>query len=214
MKTRPPSHHRTCRRVRRTARAFTLIELLLVVTVMAILLTLASVSVSHVVAGQQLSSSTMRFTNDLAYAAQLASRENRLIGVRFLKLPEASDPESAQQYRAWQFLAPDRTTGKWRPLDEPHRLDASTIMMEHDIYSTMVHVTPLATAADVDDKDTTPPLFAFKPEGGTTLPKVTTAPKWCVTLALAADLERTPGILPANFRTLVLNAHTGAIIEY
>jgi uncharacterized protein (TIGR02596 family) len=196
------------------ARAFTLIELLLVVTIMAVLLTLASLSVSHVVAGQQLSSSTMRFTNDLAYAAQLASRENRLIGIRFLKLPEETDPEGPQQYRAWQFLAPDRTTGKWRPLDEPHRLDTSTVMVEHDIYSTVVHVTPLATADDVDDEDTTPPLFAFKPEGGTTLPKVATAPKWCVTLALAADLERTPGRLPANFRTLVLNAHTGAITEY
>ena len=181
---------------------------------MAILLTLATTSVSHVIAAQQLSSSTMRFTNDLAYAAQLAARENRLIGVRFLKLPEDSDPGATGQYRAWQFLAPDRTTGRWRPLDDPRRLDPSTIMMEHDIYSTLQHVTPIATAADVDDENTTPPLFAFKPGGGTTLPKVTTAPKWCITLALATDLERTPGRLPANFRTLVLNAHTGAITEY
>lgn len=201
-------------RASRRALAFTLIELLLVVTIMAVLLTLASLSVSHVVAGQQLSSSTMRFTNDLAYAAQLASRENRLIGIRLLKLPEETDPEGPEQYRAWQFLAPDRTTGKWRPLDEPHRLDTSTVMMESDIYSTVMHVTPIATSDDVDDEDTTPPLFAFKPEGGTTLPKVITAPKWCITLALAADLERTPGRLPANFRTLVLNAHTGAITEY
>jgi uncharacterized protein (TIGR02596 family) len=66
----------------------------------------------------------------------------------------------------------------------------------------------------VEDENTTPPLFAFKPDGGTTLPKVSTAPKWCVTLALASDLNRTPGQLPANFRTLVLNPHTGALTEY
>lgn len=184
------------------------------VTIMAVLLTLATVSVGHVVAAQQLSSSTMRFTNELAYAAQLAARENRLIGVRFLKIGAEVDPSAAEQYRAWQLVAPDRTTGLWRPLGEPHRLDATTVMMAHDIYSTLLHVTPLATAGEVDDSDTTPPVFAFKPAGGTTLPKATTAPKWCVTLALAADLERTPGRLPANFRTLVLNAHTGAITEY
>ncbi|MEZ0273602.1 MAG: Verru_Chthon cassette protein D [Roseimicrobium sp.] len=213
MKTRL-ALHRACARARRPARAFTLIELLLVVTIMAALLTLASVSVSHVVAGQQLSSSTMRFTNDLAYGAQLAARENRLIGIRFVKLPDESDPDGAKQYRAWQFLARDRTTGKWRPLDAPHRLDPSTIMVERDIYSTLLHVTAIATPDEVDDEDTTPPIFAFKPEGGTTLPKVTTAPKWCVTLALASDLSRAPGQLPANFRTIVLNSHTAAITEY
>ncbi|RBP38149.1 uncharacterized protein (TIGR02596 family) [Roseimicrobium gellanilyticum] len=181
---------------------------------MAILLTLATTSVSHVIAAQQLSSSTMRFSNDLAYAAQLAARENRLVGIRFLKLPDESDPGAAEEYRAWQLLAPDRTTGKWRPLGEAYRLDPSTVMMTHDIYSTLLHVTSLANPGDVDDEDTTPPLFAFKPNGGTTLPKFASAPKWCVTLALSGDVERTPGRLPANFRTLVLNAHTGAIAEY
>jgi uncharacterized protein (TIGR02596 family) len=188
--------------------------MLLVVTIMAVLLALASVSVSNVVSAQQLTSSTMRFTNELAYASQLASRENRLIGVRFLKLPDESDPSAAEEYRAWQLMAPDRLTGKWRPLGEPHRLDASTMMMDHDIYSTLLHVSSLVGADDVDDENTTPPLFAFKPEGGTTLPKVATAPKWCVTLALTSDLSRTPGQLPANFRTVVLNAHTGAVTEY
>lgn len=187
---------------------------MLVVTIMGVLLVLATVSVGHVVAAQQLSSSSMRLTNELAYAAQLAAKENRLIGIRFLKLPDESDLGAAEQYRAWQLLAPDRTTGKWRPLGEAQRLDASTVMMAHDIYSTLLHVTSLAGPGDVDDEDPTPPLFAFKPEGGTTLPKVPTAPKWCVTLALAVDLERTPGSLPANFRTLVLNPHTGAITEY
>lgn len=195
-------------------RAFTLIELLLVVVIMAVLLTLVSVSVNHVVAAQQLTSSTMRFTNDLAYAAQLAAKENRLIGIRFLKLPDESDRTAADEYRAWQLMAPDRTTGKWRPLGEPHRLDASTVMMEHDVYSTLLYVTPLVIAKDVEDENTTPPLFAFKPEGGTTLPQVSTAPKWCVTLAVSSDLNRKPGQLPANFRTIVLNAHTGAITEY
>lgn len=195
-------------------RAFTLIELLFVVVIMAMLLALVSVSVNHVVAAQQLTSSSMRFTNELAYAAQLAPKENRLIGIRFLKLPDEADHSAAEEYRAWQLMAPDRTTGKWRPLDEPRRLDASTMMMDHDIYSTLLNVTPIASAGDVEDENTTPPLFAFKPEGGTTLPTVSTAPKWCVTLALVTDLHQTPGQLPANFRTIVLNAHTGAIAEY
>nr|WP_232289596.1 Verru_Chthon cassette protein D [Verrucomicrobium spinosum] len=61
--------------------------------------------------------------------------------------------------------------------------------------------------------DPTPPLFAFKPEGGTTLPRAS-AGQWCITLALAADEERTNKFLPANFRTLVLNPHTGSAVMY
>jgi uncharacterized protein (TIGR02596 family) len=186
----------------------------MVITIMALLLTLATLSVGRVVAAQQLTSSTMRFVNELSYAAQLAAKENRLVGVRFLKLPDETDPSGAEEYRAWQLLAPDRTTGKWRVLGEPNRLDASTIMIEHDIYSTLLSASPLVGEEAVDDEITTPPIFAFKPEGGTTLSKSSTSPKWCVSLALESDLRQQPNQLPANHRTLVLNPHTGAIVEY
>lgn len=195
-------------------RAFTLVELLLVITIMGMLITLATFSIGTALASQQLGSSSTRFSNELALAARLAAKENRLVGIRFLKRVGEGSPSAPAQYRAWQILAPDRTTGKWRPLDGLHLLDASTVMMEHDTYSTLLGQAPFVTAAAVDDEDDTPPLFAFKPEGGTTLPRGSTAPKWCVTLALSTDLQRAPGQLPANHRTIVLNAHTGAITEY
>jgi uncharacterized protein (TIGR02596 family) len=194
--------------------AFTLVELVMVIAIMGILMTLATFSLGTMLASQQLGSSSTRFSNELALASRLAAKENRLVGIRFLKRAEEGDPSAPTQYRAWQLLAPDRTTGKWRALGEAHRLDASTVMMEHDAYSTLLGQAPLVTAAAVDDADTTPPFFAFKPEGGTTLPRSSTAPKWCVTLALSSDLRRAPDQLPANHRTIVLNAHTGAITEY
>ncbi|MCF7786512.1 MAG: Verru_Chthon cassette protein D [Prosthecobacter sp.] len=188
--------------------------MVMVIAIMAILITLATHSIGSMLASQQLGSSFTRFSNELALASRLAAKENRLVGIRFLKRAEEGAPAEQTQYRAWQFLVPDRTTGKWRPLGKAHLLDASTVMMEHGIYSTLLNHAPLVTAAAVDDADTTPPLFAFKPEGGTTLPRSSTAPKWCVTLALSSDLRRAPDQLPANHRTLVLNAHTGAITEY
>lgn len=194
--------------------AFTLVELVLVVAIMGILITLATFSIGSMLASQQLGSSSTRFSNDLALASRLAAKENRLVGIRFLKRAEEGAPAAQTQYRAWQLLAPDRMTGKWRPLGKAHLLDASTVMMEHDTYSTLLDQSPLVTAAAVDDADTTPPLFAFKPEGGTTLRRDATAPKWCVTLALFSDLRRAPDRLPANHRTIVLNAHTGAVTEY
>jgi uncharacterized protein (TIGR02596 family) len=135
MKAEPTS--RRCPR-----QAYTLVELVMVIAIMGILITLATFSIGTMLASQQLGSSSTRLSNDLALASRLAAKENRLVGIRFLKRAEEGDPSAPTQYRAWQLLAPDRTTGKWRPLAEPHQLDASAVMMEHDTYSTLLDQSP------------------------------------------------------------------------
>ncbi|WP_172682516.1 Verru_Chthon cassette protein D [Verrucomicrobium spinosum] len=194
--------------------AFTLIEMMVVIALVAMLVALASFSIGGALSAQQLTSSANRFTNELAFAAQLATRENRMVGVRFLKRAPEVGGTGVSYYQAWQLMVQDRVTGKWKAFSESNLLERSTIMVENSLWSTLLTRPPLVAAAAVDDADTTPPLFAFKPEGGTTLPRGTSDPKWCVTLALATDLEKAPAVLPANFRTLVLNPHTGSLVLY
>ena len=188
--------------------------MMVVIAMVAMLVALSSFSIGSALSAQQLTSSSTRFTNELAYAAQLAGRENRLVGVRFLKKPQEVGAATVTYYQAWQLMVPDRITGKWKAFGEPNLLEKSTIMIEESTWSTVLARSPMVAASAVDDTDTTPPLFAFKPDGGTTLPRGASDPKWCVTLALATDFERAPDALPANYRTLVLNPHTGAVVLY
>ncbi|WP_265595176.1 Verru_Chthon cassette protein D [Verrucomicrobium sp. BvORR106] len=194
--------------------AFTLIEMMVVIAMVAMLVALSSFSIGSALSAQQLTSSSARFTNELAYAAQLAARENRMVGVRFLRREQEGGGEGQSYFQGWQLMVPDRATGKWRPFGEVNLLEKSTIMIEQESWSNLLARTPLVKASAVDDVDTTPPVFAFKPEGGTTLPRGASDPRWCVTLALATDWERAPDALPANYRTLVLNASTGAVVLY
>lgn len=186
---------------------------MVVIAMVAMLVALSSFSIGGALSAQQLSSSATRFTNELAFAAQLAARENRMVGVRFLK----REPEGGlgtARYQGWQLMVPDRATGKWRPFGETNLLEKSTIMVEEESVSTLLLRDPMVEPSTVDDVDTTPPVFAFKPEGGTTLPRGANDPRWCITLALATDVERAGSDLPPNFRTLVINAHTGAVVLY
>lgn len=188
---------------------------MVVIAMVALLVALSSFSIGSALSAQQLTSSSTRFTNELAYAAQLAARENRMVGVRFLRREqEVGGATRPSYFQGWQLMVPDRTTGKWRPFGEVNLLEKSTIMLEQEAWSSLLARSPLVGSSAVEDVDTTPPVFAFKPEGGTTLPRGATDPRWCVTLALATDWERTPDALPANYRTLVLNASTGAVVLY
>ncbi len=115
-------------------------------------------------------------------------------------------------------MLPDRTTGKWRPYGEVNLLDNSTIMVESSEWSNILSRSSMVGEDAVEDAVKTPPVFAFKPEGGTTLPRGETDPTWCITFALEKDVaksaEADPMTLPDNYRTLVINAHTGAVVLY
>jgi uncharacterized protein (TIGR02596 family) len=198
--------------------AFTLIEMMVVMALISLLMVVSSMSVGGMLAAQQLTSSSNRFTNEMAYAAQLAVRENRMVGVRFLRRQVAPGLEAPLLYQGWQLMLPDRTTGKWRPYGEVNLLDNSTIMVENSAWSNILSRSSMVGEDAVEDVVKTPPVFAFKPEGGTTLPRGETDPKWCVTFALEKDVvkagETDPTTLPDNYRTLVINAHTGAVVLY
>lgn len=213
MKTEPTPSSR-----RRWQPAFTLIELMVVVAIMSMLLVVSSMSVGGMLAAQQLTSSANRFVNEMAFAAQLSVRENRMVGVRFLKRQVEPGEGVPLRYQGWQLMLPDRTTGKWRPHGEVNFLDNSTVMMDNSDWSTLLSRTPLVGEDAVEDEVKTPPVFAFKPEGGTTLPRGEADPRWCVTMALVRDVAdadpTAPATLPANYRTVLLNAHTGAVVLY
>lgn len=184
--------------------AFTLIELMVVITIVALLLTLSFSSFSGQVSSQKLYSSTTQIADAFAYAAQLAAQDSRTVHVVFHQRADILDPDGPKRYRAYQLMAENHATGKLEPLGESVALENGVILLDHPDYSTLLQA-PRAT----DE----PCNISFKPDGGTTLPK-DAAQHWCLTLALEADITRAPSALPPGSRTLVLNAHTGAVVVY
>ncbi|TLD70448.1 type II secretion system protein GspH [Phragmitibacter flavus] len=191
---------------------FTLLELLVVIVIISLLFAMSTSTIGRSLEAQKLSASGARLINELAYAAQLAVKENRPVGMRFVQRADELDAGSILT-QGWQWLAPDRTTGEWKPLGEVNWLDASVMMIENNAFSTLVNLPPLAMDVD-DDEDNTSPLFAFTPQGSTTLIRGAGASIWSLTLALVEDVDKAPNSLPANHRTLVINPYTGSAVMY
>ena len=178
---------------------FTLLELVIVIAVMALLMTVGVGTFQRSMASQKLSTGTVLLANEFARVAQLAVKENRTIHVRFLRRAE----QDVEGYRAWTLLAADRSTGVLEPLAEEQRLPTGVVFLDDDTHSNILH--------HVSEYGDDLPL-GFKPKGGTTLP-VTADSRWCLTLVLENDLK--DGVpLPPNHRTLLINAHTGAVTAY
>lgn len=184
--------------------AFTLIELMVVITIIALLLALSFSSFSGQVASQKLYAATTRLADAFAYAAQLAAQDNRTIHVVFQRRADIIDSKGAKPYRVYQLMAPHHDTGELKAIGEPIALDDGVILFEHPVYSTLLQ-TPHAR----DESCSVP----FEADGGAALPK-DAGQRWCLTLALEADVARAPDALPPGSRTLVLNAHTGAVVVY
>ena len=183
----------------------------MVVVIISLLFATSTSTIGRSLEAQKLSASSARLINELAYAAQVAKKENRPVGMRFVKRTDEIDKE-LNRTQGWQWLAPDRTTGEWKPLGEVNWLDASVMMIENNRFSTLVNLPPLVM--DVDDVDDNPPLFAFTPQGSTTLTRGPGASIWSLTLALVEDVDKSPNGLPANHRTVVINPYTGAGVMY
>jgi uncharacterized protein (TIGR02596 family) len=188
---------------------FTLLEIVIVMAAVALLLTLGVSGFQGSMASQKLSTATVLLTNELARTSQVAVKENRTIHVRFLRRSEME----VEQYRGWIMLAANRTTGELEPLAEEQALPSGVVILNDGVFSNILQHVSVA-GQDLH--------LGFTPEGGTTL-SVAAGSRWCLTLVLETDLARNSSdpvgqaastALPPNHRTLLVNAHTGAVTAY
>ena len=88
-------------------RGFTLVELLMVMTVMLVMMGLVIVAFPNFGKANNLTNGTQSFVDVLNQARQMALAMNRSVEVRFYYLPGPTDGTTATAYRAMRYIVCD-----------------------------------------------------------------------------------------------------------
>jgi uncharacterized protein (TIGR02596 family) len=202
-----------------TRRAFSLIEVLVVVTILAIVATFTMPSVNSVLRGTALSSAEDELAAELGLARQHAVASNREVEIRFYYYSDPSAPGTPQaRFQAYQIFSYDET-GQATPAGRLKKLSPRVILASNESLSTLLGPAQKKSWAG-ETKPSLPGIgtsyeahaFRFRPDGGTSLTPFPAVP-WYVTLhdATAGDGLTTP---PPNFASLGLDAANGHISRF
>ena len=191
--------------------AFSLIELLVVVAIVAILAALVIPAMSSLGRSNSLSGAVQMVSGALDLAHQSAMAQNRPVEVRFYKLPEDGKPASApSDYRALQlFLIDDVSTNA---LTKPQKLSVPAIISENVAASSLMD-DGVFPEQDAPAGAPVPPAgqnyryrsFRFKPDGSADFGGGTNC---FFTLVNKNDAVAANG-LPANYATITVEPLTG-----
>ena len=218
-------------------RAFSLVELLTVISIITIIMGLVVPAFTSMGRAQSLSTGAATVIDHLALARQTALASNRLVEVRFYKRREnpafPADPvANPEQFRSVQTFVYDERLVQDAgakpsmvltaiPLDSLQNLPTNVIVMEEKEFSTLI--SPTAGPTSRAWKDEILPgqegtvkyqAVRFKPTGGTDLPQNGTTDgtndKWFLTVKLATDpaIGNKPA---ANYVTAMLDPLSGRV---
>lgn len=189
-----------------TLRAFSLIELLVVVAIMGLLLGMSGLAFQGSLQTQSLNAAARQLGADLDYAALLARKENRPVDVLFYRY-QPLDSLGPAAIRAYQFGVLEGFTPAGSPtyrfLVEPKKFPANIAMSPNDEYTTLVKLTASPALTDQPGgvtEDYTYYSYQIRPDGSTNLESGRLHP-----LTLLFDKDLGASTLPADFRTVVVN---------
>ncbi|MGH8046717.1 MAG: Verru_Chthon cassette protein D [Chthoniobacterales bacterium] len=198
------------RRCLHPRKAFTLVELMVVMAILAIILSFAITAFNNISKAGNLTNSSYMVQDSLKLARQMAVSQNRRIFVRFYKMKGDSGTDTA--YRAFRILAYD-LTGTPIPASALKMLPSGVVMMDDSTYSTILANTPDSGTEIIEGpaKGAQFKAVEFSPDGTVKLdPEGSGTDKWFVTLK--AETDPATGGLPAkNFITVMLDPVTGRL---
>ncbi len=202
------------------ARAFSLVELLMVICLIIVLAVLALPAFSNISRGSNLTTGGTRLVDQLELARQTAVTRNCMVEFRIYQLPKAGDPPtgSPSVYRAFQVFSLDadgtQTNALTRVTTLPDNIYIVPGAAVSSLLDTQQGTSPVLVTAPAKPLGAYPPgsyryvSFRFKPNGGTDL-NAAPAASWHLSLAITGDAPGGLGV-PANFFTVQLNALTAA----
>ena len=220
-------------RERTHATGFSILELLIAISIMATLAVLAAPATSSIVKGSKITQSGQMICAQLGMARQAAMAKNRPVEVRFYQFCDTDVPgempgnANEGKFRAIQCFevnlnpatanTPANTT--YSPLTKMERLPAGMIINKGPVLSTLIGHSPTSTTGTALNF----PIpranhaynvcsFQFRPDGSTDLPVRSGmgADLWFLT---AHDLNIPDGAAhpPANFTTIQIDPYNGHI---
>ncbi|MDB6117567.1 MAG: Verru Chthon cassette protein [Verrucomicrobiaceae bacterium] len=202
--------------LRARPRAFTLIEILLVVLILGGLLTITAPAIQGVVASSRLRDSASVIASELFEAQQLAITLGTETEVRFYQLPDPMDSDPAPLIRKLQVLtlsqpADGPQTGKsdggvFVPTGSPASLGGGVMISSSSSLSSIVG---LGFRTDKDDRIGRFVAVRFHTDGSTSL---SPEKEWFLTV-LERKASRSP-VKPKNFVTLQIDAASGHVRSF
>ena len=223
--------------------AFSLVELLVVVAVIAIVIGFAVPAANNLLRGSQLTQGSQQLGDQLAFARQSALSRNRSVEVRFYRYGDLDTPgENTTNKATWHFRAFQlfeiMENGAALPLNKMVRLP-KMVSVDSDKYSTLLRVTLRGAYKDATKDLTTPEIpvsfnnvsvgrnyeyasFRYLQDGSTDLPPSTksaaggagTGTDDSWYVTLVGINDETKDINTVNYYTMQIDPVSGATKSY
>jgi uncharacterized protein (TIGR02596 family) len=201
-------------------RAFSLLEMIVVILIIGIVAAFVTPAVSTIMRGSQLTQATQILTDQITLARQLALTKNCQVEVRFIKYVDPGVPsDGSGAFRAIQCFE-ILEKGAAIPMDKPQLLPQAIVMSSGSL-STLLSDTAMQTkkASNQDpelprgiDRNYQYVPFRFLPDGSTNLP-IASGTIWFVTLHNMNDTPQGTNP-PSNFFTLQIDPVSGTTKFY
>lgn len=191
-------------------KAFTLIELLLVVAVIAILASLSSVAFNSVAFGSSITQAGGVVSGTLSQARQEAVARNQEVRVLFYKLPIPGEGTNWNAMQVFRVNYTNTSAVEGQPLSRLTMLPSKVIFSEERDLSPMLE-------ADIRNRTTNLPTYGnvaysairFMPDGS--LPRKMTPTNNYITIVSRRDATNKK---PDNYYCLQINPMTGKVMIY
>lgn len=216
-------------------RGFSLIEMLIVLSVLGVLFAIAAPNLFSLMQASSLSSEGNLIRNKLTQAQQLALSKNSDVEVRFFKMADPGSAELDPEFRAFQFFQYDER-GQLNPVSKFFRIsppilisrEMSTLLKEGGNRDQGAQdygfLAPSVGSAEIpigDRQETVEYVaFRFRPDGSTDLPgrsgtsdAYQGGDTWYLTLVQGIETENSTD-LPSNYYTIQLDPFNGRLAVF
>jgi len=213
------------------SKGFSLIELLIVLTVLGILFAITAPNLFTLIQATSLTSEGTYLRNQLTQAQQLALSQNTDVEVRFFKMADQSAAELEEEFRGFQYfqfnefgeLVPSSKFYRIKPpvvidpklstlLDPRNNQDQAD--QEFGFLAPTEGSYRIPTGADEVDADYV--AFRFRPDGSTDLPGRAGGgtDTWYLTLVQGIGAISGGGDVPDNYFTIQIDPFNGRLAEF